>query len=44
MENALKPLIIDEKNADITSKNKIRMAILDFFRERDCFTLVRYYF
>ena len=32
---------IEETNEDAANKNKIRKVITEFFRDRDCFTLVR---
>ena len=39
LENCLKK--VEETNEDTINKNKIRGTITEFFRDRDCYTLVR---
>jgi hypothetical protein len=41
LENALKPQANPGFNEETTSKNHIRMLLTNFFRDRDCATLVR---
>ena len=40
MENALKP-IIDSSDEETLMKNKIRMSLVNYFRNRNCYTLIR---
>ncbi|OQR87513.1 guanylate-binding protein [Achlya hypogyna] len=41
LENALKPQALGGFSADVAARDQIRLLLSDFFRDRDCVTLVR---